>query len=87
MAGQEFLGSIISYDQEAPIFLAAQDRSVLSSQNDMVRILKAQIADPAMHYDFILMHLNIIPHTKKGVMDNAERRVEQLIQTSRGNSP
>jgi hypothetical protein len=75
------LGSTISFDQSEPTFLAAQDRRVLSSQNDMVKILKAQIGDQ-MDYDFVLVHLNIILHTINGVMDSSETRVERLVQQS-----
>ena len=77
------LGKPISYDLAAPTLLAAQDRSVLSSMNGMVGLLRAQLELGKRDIEFLSNEINIVPFTKNGVMNNSDSRVEQLAKAQK----
>jgi hypothetical protein len=74
------LGTDISYDLAEPSLLAAQDRSVLSSMNGMIGLLKAQIEQGKWDIEFLSNEVNIVPFSKHGIMNNSDSRVEKLVK-------
>jgi hypothetical protein len=74
------LGTHISFDLATPTLLAAQDRSVLSSMNGMLGLLKSQIEEGKWDLEFLSNEINIVLFTKNGVMNDSESRVEQIAK-------
>jgi len=81
------LGKIISFDNNSATFLAAQDRSVLSSMNEIVRMIKWEIAERPDNLDSLMIWMNTLLLTKNGIMDNSESRVDQLVRSNRDQKP
>ena len=74
------LGNLIAFDRDGPNLLAAQDRSILSSMNEIVRMVTWEISNRPGDLRSYTKYANEIPLTRKGVMDQPVRRLKLLAK-------
>jgi hypothetical protein len=74
------LGTYLSFDLGEPNLLAAQDKSILSSMNGIMGLLKAQIEDGTRDIEMLSNEINTVPFTKNGAMNSSDRRVEKIVR-------
>ena len=76
----KLLGNGVSFDNESPVFMAAQDHSILSCVNDVVRMTKWEIEAKSNALESIMTLMDVIPHLYNGRMANAEQRATALMR-------
>lgn len=72
------LGSHVAFDTEAPIFLAAQDRSVIASVSEISRMARFELESSQRSIDAHTDWINQIPYSKRGKMGIPVMTVDSL---------
>ena len=72
------LGSHLAFDNEAPLFLAAQDRSVIASVNEISRMARFGIEGKQSSIEAHTDWINQVPYSKRGKMGIPVMTVDEL---------